>query len=112
MVFEIGGDRMRSREDERVWERRDDATICSGKDVDGYGGVDERTSLRSGVKEEMPTSSTGQKMVGGETGPETKRILLYAVVAAMRWCQPIGQRGEKVSSSGNTEDTTNGGSPQ
>ena len=43
--FETGIDRMRSREDERVWKRCDDTAISSGKDVDGDRGFGEKTSL-------------------------------------------------------------------
>ena len=71
----------RRGKDERMRKRRDNGFVSSGNDVDGDGGGGEKTSLRS---------LTGEKMVGAETSPETKRIALDTVVAAMGGCEPIG----------------------
>ena len=90
MVLKTGRVRMRSREDERVRKRRDDGSISGGNDVNGNRGGGEKASLRSGFEYEMTTSLAGEKMVGGETDPKPKRIVLYTVVTAMGGCEPIG----------------------
>ena len=90
MVIKTGRGRKRRGEDERVRKRRDNCAISIGNDVDGDGGGDEKTSLRSGFKYEMTTSLMGEKMVGVETSPETKRIVLDTVVVAMGGFEPIG----------------------
>ena len=45
--------------------------------------------MRSGFEYEMTTSLAGEKMVGGETDPEPKRIVLYTGMATLGGCKPI-----------------------